>query len=264
MFRTLWTAATGMIAQQLNLDVISHNLANVSTPGFKKSRADFEDLIYQDLMTPGVETSFMTYRHPTGIQIGAGTKLAGVGKIMTPGNLLETQKDLDLAIDKEGFFQILLPTGEVAYTRAGNFQKTAEGVVVTPEGYPLFPEIVIPQEVVEIQVTPDGLVLGIIPGQEDSPLELGQIELARFVNPAGLKAMGKNLFVVTYASGDPIVGIPGEESFGRILQGFLEISNVNVVEEMVAMLLAQRVYDMNSRAVMTAEDMFSMAVGLRR
>jgi flagellar basal-body rod protein FlgG len=264
MFRSLWTSATGMIAQQQNLDVVANNLANVSTPGFKKSRAEFEDLVYQDLLLPGAETSLQATNHPTGAQIGAGTRLSGITKIMSPGELLETNREFDLAIDSEGFFQVLLPDGQIAYTRAGNFQKSAEGVLVTPEGYPLFPEIVVPQEVVQIQVSPDGLVTGIIPGQEESPIVLGQIELARFINPSGLKAIGKNLFVQTYASGDPIVGIPGEEGFGRILQGFLEVSNVNAIQEMIAMLLAQRVYEMNSRAVTATDNIMATTVNIVR
>lgn len=264
MFRALWTAGTGLQAQQITLDTIANNIANINTPGFKKSRAEFEDLVYQDLLLPGAETSFVATFHPTGAQIGAGTRLSGITKIMQPGNLLETQRPLDLAIDKEGFFQILLPDGQIAYTRAGNFQISQDGVIVTPQGYPLFPEIVVPQEVVEIQVSPDGVVTGIIPGQENAPVVLGQIELARFVNPAGLKAIGKNLFVATFASGDPIIGIPGEEGFGQILQGFLEVSNVNVVQEMIAMLLAQRVYEMNSRAVTSADNMLSTTIGMVR
>ncbi len=264
MFRALWSAATGMIAQQQNLDTISHNLANVSTPGFKKSRAEFEDLIYQDLLIPGAETSLQSTHHPTGAQIGAGTRLSGITKIMSPGELVETTRELDLAIDSEGFFQILLPNGQIAYTRAGNFQKSEDGVIVTPKGYPLFPEIVVPQEIVQIQVSPDGAIIGIIPGQESSPVVLGQIELARFINPAGLKAIGDNLFVQTFSSGDPIVGIPGEEGFGKILQGFLEISNVNAIQEMIAMLLAQRVYEMNSRAITASDNMLTSTVNIVR
>ena len=264
MFRSLWTAATGMIAQQMNLDTIANNLANVSTPGFKKSRAEFEDLVYQDLLIPGAETSLQGTNHPIGAQIGAGTKLSGIGKIMSPGELLETGRELDLAIDDEGFFQVLLPNGDIAYTRAGNFQKSQDGVIVTPEGYPLFPEIVVPQEIVQIQVSPDGVVTGIIPGQEEAPVVLGQIELVRFINPAGLKSIGRNLFVQTFASGDPIVGIPGEEGFGQILQGFLEVSNVNAIQEMIAMLLAQRVYEMNSRAVTATDNMLATTINIVR
>ncbi len=264
MFRALWTAATGMIAQQINLDTISNNLANVSTPGFKKSRAEFEDLTYQELLIPGAETSLQATVHPTGAQIGAGTRLSGVTKIVSPGQLLETGRELDLAVDSEGFFQVLLPTGQIAYTRAGNFQKNEDGVIVTPQGYPLFPEIVVPQEIVQIQVSQDGVVMGIVPGQEESPVVLGQIELARFINPSGLKAIGKNLFVQTFASGDPIIGIPGEEGFGQILQGFVEISNVNAVQEMIAILIAQRVYEMNSRAVIAVDNMTTSTINIVR
>lgn len=264
MFRTLWTASTGMSAQQKNLDTISNNLANVSTPGFKKSRVEFEDLVYQDLLIPGAETSLQSTHHPTGAQIGSGVKISGVSKIVTPGELVETDREFDLAIDREGFFQILLPDGSIAYTRAGNFQKSEDGVLVTPQGYPLFPEIVVPQEVVQVQVSPDGVVMGIIPGQESSPIVLGQIELARFINPSGLKSIGKNLFVQTFASGDPIIGIPGQEGFGEVLQGFIEISNVNAIQEMIGMLLSQRVYEMCSRSVVAVDNMMTTTINIVR
>lgn len=264
MLRALWTSATGMSAQQKNLDTISNNLANVSTPGFKKSRVEFEDLVYQDLLIPGAETSLQSTHHPTGAQIGSGVRVSGVTKVITPGELVETGREFDLAVDSEGFFQVLLPDGSIAYTRAGNFQKSEDGVLVTPQGYPLFPEVVIPQEVIQVQVSHDGVITGIIPGQESSPIVLGQIELARFINPSGLKSIGKNLFVQTYASGDPIVGIPGQEGFGEILQGFLEISNVNAVQEMISMLLSQRVYDMCSRSIIAADNMMATTVNIVR
>lgn len=264
MFRALWSAATGMSAQQKNLDVISNNLANVSTPGFRRSRVEFEDLVYQDLLIPGAETSLRPTHHPTGAQIGGGVRISGVTKIVTPGELVETGREFDLAIDREGFFQVLLPNGGIAYTRAGNFQKSEDGVLVTPQGYPLYPEIVIPQEVVQVQVSPDGVVVGIIPGQESSPVVLGQIELARFINPSGLKSIGKNLFVQTHSSGDPIIGIPGQEGFGEIMQGFLEISNVNAIQEMIGMLLSQRVYEMCSRAVVASDNMMATTINIVR
>lgn len=264
MFRSLWIAATGMTAQQRNLDTISNNLANVSTPGFKKSRVEFEDLVYQSLLIPGVETSLQSTHHPTGAQFGSGVRVSGVTKVVTQGELVETGRELDLAVDAEGFFQVLLPDGSIAYTRAGNFQKSEDGVIVTQHGYPLFPEVVIPQEVVQVRVSPDGVIIGIVPGQESSPIVLGQIELVRFVNPSGLKSVGKNLFVQTYASGEPIVGIPGQDGFGEIMQGFLEISNVNAVQEMINLLLSQRVYEMCSRSVIAADNMMASTLNIVR
>lgn len=262
MLRSLWTAATGMIAQQVNLDVITNNLANVNTVGFKKNRADFDDLFYQIHKEPGAPLGGGTVV-PTGIQIGLGARVAATQKIFTQGNYQQTENPLDVAIEGAGFFQVLLPDGTVAYTRDGAWKIDGEGQIVTSDGYLIEPAIVVPQEATSITITPEGRVLVTLQGQVEQE-EIGQIQLARFVNPAGLKAIGKNLFVETVASGAPIVANPGEEGLGQIQQGFLEMSNVQVVEEMVNMIVAQRAYEANSKSVQTADEILRIVNNLRR
>jgi len=251
-----------MIAQQSNLDVISNNLANVNTTGYKKIRAEFEDLIYQIGREPGapVEPDSMI---PTGVQVGLGTRLIGTSRIMSLGNLQVTDNPFDIAIEGDGFFQVVLPDGTMAYTRDGTWHVDGDGQIVTSNGYLLEPQIAIPEDTVEITVSPTGEVYARQAGDVE-PDEIGQIELARFVNPQGLRAMGKNLFLETPASGFPILGQPGEEGFGTLHQGALEMSNVQVVEEMVSMIVSQRAYEANSKTIQTADELLQIANNLRR
>jgi flagellar basal-body rod protein FlgG len=260
--RALWTAAVGMQGQALNVDVIANNLANVNTTGFKRSRADFQDLLYQNLRIAGAASSAGT-ELPTSNQIGLGSKVAGVAKIFNQGDYKQTGNELDWAIDGNGFFQITTPDGEIAYSRAGSFKMDGDGNVVTPDGYMLQPQITIPNNAIQLTVGPDGTVTVMNAG-ETTPSEIGKIETARFANPAGLTAIGKNLFMETETSGSPTTGTPGEDGLGTISQGYLEMSNVNVVEEMVFMIVAQRAYEINSKAVQTSDEMLQIANNLKR
>ncbi len=260
MIRSLWTAATGMTAQQLNMDVISNNLANVNTAGFKKSRADFQDLLYQVSRAAGTE-SVNGDEVPTGIQVGLGARSAAVQKIFTTGDLQQTGNDLDLAIEGNGFFRVLMPDGEEAYTRGGAFKKDGTGRMVTSDGYPLEPQIVIPENATRLSITEDGAVNAYLDGEAE-PNQIGTIELTTFSNPAGLEAIGRNLLLETPASGAPVDGIPGQEGFGALAQGFLEGSNVNIMEEMVGMITTQRAYEINSKAIQTSDEMLQMVNNL--
>lgn len=263
MISALWTAATGMNSQQTNIDVIANNLANVNTTGFKKSRASFQDLMYHNLKQPGT-TNSQGAEIPVGIEIGHGSKISATQKIFTEGDLQNTEGSLDIFISGDGFLQVLLPNGEIAYTRDGSLGRDGTGRLVTSDGYPIYPEdIYIPDDTSEISITSDGTVSAEIDGQEDAE-QLGQIELARFSNPAGLNSIGKNLYTATVASGDPVVNTPGSEGYGTIEQNFLEMSNVKVVEEMVNMIAAQRAYEVNSKAIQAADDMLSVANQLKR
>ncbi len=262
MLKALWIAATGMEAQNLNIDVIANNLANVNTTGFKRSRADFEDLMYQTIRLAGAPQTAQT-QIPTGLDIGQGVRPVSVQKIFTQGDYKQTNNPLDLAIEGDGFFQILLPNGELAYTRAGAFKLDRDGRIVTSNGDPLQPEITIPQDAISITIGQDGTVSVLQPGNT-APTQVGQIQLVRFINPAGLKSIGRNLFVPTDSSGEPILGIPGENGFGTIAQGYLEMSNVSVVEEMVNMIIAQRAYEINAKAIQTADEMLQMANNIKR
>jgi flagellar basal-body rod protein FlgG len=263
MIRALWTGATGMIAQQLNMDNVAHNLANVNTTGFKRSRVDFQDLLYQTHRLAGTPVAVGPHV-PTGIQIGVGSNPTATQKIFTPGSLKETNNRLDMAIFGDGFFQILLPDGTIGYTRDGSFKLSAEGQIVTSDGYLLEPEIVIPEDTTNIMISENGEVTVLLAGDEKSPVEVGRIQIVNFVNPAGLKAMGKNIFKETAASGEPIVGEPGMEGFGEIRQFFLEMSNVQIIDEMVDMIVAQRAYEINSRSIRTADMMLQQANQLKR
>jgi len=262
MIRSLWTSATGMQAQTINIDVISNNLANVSTSGFKKSRAEFQDLLYETLQPPGSSSSQDT-EVPSGVQLGHGTRPSAVLKIFTQGSLENTTNELDLAIEGDGFFQIMLPNGETAYTRAGEFKLDREGRIVTADGFALEPELTIPTDAKSITVGMDGTV-SVLQAGDATPSEIGSIELARFVNPSGLISMGKNLFITSNASGDNITGTAGEDGFGTLAQGFLEMSNVSVVDEMVNMITAQRAYEVNSKAIQTADEMLQTANNVKR
>ncbi|MGE4518640.1 MAG: flagellar basal-body rod protein FlgG [Desulfobacteraceae bacterium] len=260
MIRALWTSATGMEAQQLQTDVVANNLANTNTTGFKKSRANFQDLMYQTILMAGATTPGGG-QIPSGIQVGMGAKPSSVQKIFTQGDYQQTGNELDMAIEGRGFFRIIRGDEEL-YTRAGNFTKDSEGFITTPAGDRLQPEIAIPEETVLITVQSNGLLTA--HGQGDTVLMQEQIPIYNFVNPSGLFAMGQNLFRETDASGDAIEGIPGEEGFGTLANNYLEMSNVSVVEEMVAMIVGQRAYEANSKSVQTADTMLGIANGLKR
>ncbi len=262
MIRSLWTAATGMQAQTVTIDIISNNLANVNTAGFKRSRADFQDLLYESMKPPGV-TSTSGAEVPTGIEIGHGTRLVSTQKLFTQGDFKQTENQLDMAIEGDGFFQVILPNGDIAYSRAGNFKIDSEGRIVTPDGFLMEPEISIPTDSMAISISTDGTVSVIQAGQTE-PVQVGNIELARFTNPAGLKSIGRNMFLPTEASGDAVTGTPGEDEYGTIAQGFLEMSNVSVVDEMVKMITAQRAYEINSKAIQTSDEMLQAANNLKR
>jgi len=258
----MFIAATGMEAQRVNIDVISNNLANVNTTGFKKSRADFQELLYQGIKTAGT-TSAEGTQIPTGIQIGLGVKPAAVQKIFQQGDFVSTGNSLDLVIEGNGFFQISLPDGEIAYTRSGSFKLNSEGNIVNSDGYLLEPSITIPSNTLSITITSDGTV-SVLQAGSNTPVEVGQIEIAQFINPGGLRAIGKNLFVPTDSSGEPTTGSPGSEGRGSINQGFLELSHVKVVEEMVNMIVSQRAYELNSKVVQTSDEMLQMANNIKR
>jgi flagellar basal-body rod protein FlgG len=262
MIRALYTAASGMNAQQANIDNVAHNLANVNTTGFKKSRLEFEDLVYQQTKVPGAPTS-STGEAPVGLEMGLGVRSVASARDFSRGNLRSTGGPLDLAIEGEGFFQVQLPDGATGYTRAGMLHVNAEGGLVTAEGYPVEPAITIPANATSISISKDGIVSAAISGQQAAQ-QVGTIELASFNNPAGLQAQGGNVFKATSASGEPSVGVPGSDSRGTIAQGFVEDSNVSVVEEMVNMILGQRAYEANSRVVKAADEMLSQVNTLVR
>lgn len=261
MIRTLWTSASGMQAQQLTIDTIANNLANVNTSGFKRSRAEFQDLMYETLRSPGA--SIAGSQVPSGIQLGHGVRPVSTQREFSVGNLKNTNLPLDIAIEGKGFFQITLPNGDTAYTRSGSFQIDSEGAMVTPDGYRLTPDIVIPTDATNISIESDGTVSVLQPGQTASS-EVGTIELALFPNPGGLKAMGRNLFVETDSSGVPTAGNPSEDGRGTLAQGFIELSNVSVVDEMVEMIMTQRAYELNAKSIQTADSMMSQANNLKR
>jgi flagellar basal-body rod protein FlgG len=262
MIRALWTAASGMQGQQKSIDVVANNLANVNTTGFKRSRADFQDLIYQNLKSTG-SPSTSTTQVPTGIQIGLGSRLAAVTKIFTPGDFTQTGNELDLAIEGDGFFQIQMPDGTTGYSRAGAFKKDSTGRVVTPDGYPLLPSVTIASNATKINIGSDGTVSVMQAGQA-TPTTAGQIELVSFSNPSGLSSLGKNLYQPSDASGTATPGNPGSNGLGSLGQGLLEMSNVNVAEEMVNMIVGQRAYEINSKAVTAADEMLATANNLKR
>ena len=261
MIRSLWISASGMAAQQINLDVISNNLANVNTVGFKRSRADFQDLLYQNVKSAGVASGVGT-QVPTGIQLGSGVRPVAVQKLFIQGDFQQTESELDMAIEGDGFFQ-KKPDGEIAYTRAGSFKKDSEGRMVSSDGYPLEPSISIPSNASKVSISSDGIVSAEVSGSS-VPTDLGRIDLARFVNPSGLNSVGKNLFIPTASSGDPITGRPGQEGFGTLSQGYLESSNVNIAEEMINMIIGQRSYEINSKSIQTADEVLQTANNLRR
>lgn len=263
MLRALWTAATGMEAQQLRVDTIANNLANVNTPGFKKGRVDFEELLYTQLRMAGAPTQGET-TIPVGLEVGCGVRPAGTQRLFMQGSLQQTQNPLDVAIEGLGFFEVELGDDRVAYTRDGSFKVDAEGNLVTSDGYRIkWDGDAIPEDAIEFFVAADGTVSVLTAGSSE-PDELGRIQLVRFMNPAGLESAGKNLWLQTAASGEPTEGGPGEDGLGTILQGYLETSNVQVVEEMVELIVAQRAYEIASKAVQTADDMLGIANSLKR
>jgi flagellar basal-body rod protein FlgG len=258
--RALWTAATGMQAQQLTLDVVANNLANVQTGGFKRSRVDFQDLVYETLQAPGA-ASAQGQEIPSGFQVGHGSRAVATQRLFIKGDLLQTGNTLDLAIEGEGFFQIQQPNGDLAYSRAGAFKKDSQGRLVTSDGFTLDPEITIPDNALTVTVGVDGIISVTLPGQTQ-PQQVGTLQLARFINPAGLLSQGRNLFIPTQASGEATTGTPGQDGLGTLLQGFVEGSNVNVVEEMIGLNTSQRAYEINSRAIRTADEMMQTANNL--
>jgi flagellar basal-body rod protein FlgG len=251
-----------MAAQETNIDVIANNLANVNTAGFKAARVDFQDLFYQTVRLPGASGG-EGVQIPAGIQVGLGTHAAAVQKLFSPGDLRQTSNPLDLAIEGDGFFQVTRPDGRLAYTRDGSFKLDGQGRLVTADGYPLEPEMVIPAEAESVSISPDGTVSVTMPGQTD-PQQLGQIQLARFLNPSGLSSLGHNLFENTPASGEAALGPASSSGFGQIAQSMLETSNVRIIDEMVNMIVAQRAYEINSKCIQVADEMLAMANALHR
>ena len=262
MIRALYTAATGMEAQQVNIDTIANNIANVNTTGFKQGRAEFQDLLYQNIRPAGTAASTST-EYPVGLQLGLGTRPVATTRIYKQGDFRQTGNPLDLVIEGKGFFQVRMPSGETAYTRDGSFHVSKDGALVTADGDPVEPQITIPADAQDIVIGSDGTVSVTQTGQTASQ-QIGTLQLANFQNPAGLNAIGRNLLVATSASGAAVTGNGGENGLGRINQGFLEQSNVNVVDEMVNMIIAQRAYEVNSRAVRVADDMLSQINNLVR
>ncbi len=260
--RSLSIAATGMLAQQLNVEVIANNIANINTTGFKRQRAEFHDLLYQDLLRAGTNSSDTGPVVPSGIQIGLGVKPAAVYRITEQGNLVITDNDLDLAINGKGYFAVELPSGETGYTRSGALARSADGDLVNANGFIVQPGITIPDDALSITINAQGAVSVAIEGQT-APQSVGQLQLATFPNEAGLQAMGDNLFLETTASGLATLGTPGSSGFGDIQQGALETSNVNVVAEITNLITAQRAYEMNSRVIQAADEMLSSIVQLR-
>lgn len=253
MIRALYSAASGMQAQQLNIDVIANNLANVNTAGFKQSRSEFQDLLYQNVRASGASSSTQT-ELPTGLQVGLGSRPVATSRLFTQGDFRQTSNPLDMVIEGQGFFQVRQPSGQIAYTRAGAFHLNREGAVVTSDGNPLDPQVTIPSDAQTITIGTDGTVSVTQPNQAQAQ-QVGTVQLANFQNPAGLNSIGHSLFLPTSSSGDPITGTPGESGLGTINQGFIEQSNVSVVEEMVNMVVGQRAYEINSKVVQTADDM---------
>jgi len=263
MIRALYSAASGMSAQQINVDNIAHNLANANTTGFKARRAQFQDLLYQTVVQPGSASGQQTVV-PTGLQIGLGTRAASNEILFTQGQFSQTDNPLDLVIQGKGFFQVRRPSGELAYTRAGEFHLDRDGNIVTSDGNPIEPAITIPQNALQISIGQDGTVSYTVPGQTAAQ-QAGQIQLAGFPNPAGLNSIGGNLYTPTDASGDVTVGVPGgQEGLGSVLQGYTEESNVSVVEEFINLIVAQRGYEANSKVVKAADDMYQQVNNLTR
>lgn len=265
MLRALYTSATGMKAQELLIDNTANNLANVNTSGFKRSQVQFADLIYTTLGQPGTEVA-TGRQSPTGIQVGSGVRPTAVTKIFSPGTFDQTGNLLDVAIEGDGFFKVQLPNGEQRYTRAGAFRIDGNGQLVTPDGFLIDPPVTIPQDVAldRISIGTDGIISGVTAGDPDSTINLGQLQIAKFLNPAGLSSEGGNLYAATAASGTEVLGNPGENGLGMLRQGFLEGSNVEVVTELISLIAAQRAYEINSRAIRAGDEMLSTSVDVVR
>lgn len=261
MFRALHVAATGMSAQETNLEGISNNIANANTVGYKKQRIDFQDLLYQQVRAPGSPTSATTML-PTGLQLGSGVRIVSTSRLFGQGTMLQTKNQLDVAIEGNGFFVVQQADGTLGYTRAGTLQTDGTGRVVTNEGLPLEPPLTIPPNSTGVSIAANGKVTATVSG-EQNPVEIGTLTLATFVNPAGLRATGHNLFMATAASGEPIVGNPGEEGRGALMQGAIEQANVDIVEEMIGLISAQRAYEINSKVITTADQMLQAATQIR-
>ncbi|WP_231247398.1 flagellar basal-body rod protein FlgG [Helicobacter pylori] len=262
MLRSLYSATSGMLAQQTHIDTTSNNIANVNTTGFKKSRADFNDLFYQAMQYAGTNTSNTTLS-PDGMEVGLGVRPSAITKMFSQGSPKETENNLDVAITGKGFFQVQLPDGTTAYTRSGNFKLDEQGNLVTSEGYLLIPQITLPEDTTQVNIGVDGTV-SVTQGLQTTSNVIGQITLANFVNPAGLHSMGDNLFSITNASGEAIVGNPDSQGLGKLRQGFLELSNVRLVEEMTGLITAQRAYEANSKSIQTADAMLQTVNSLKR
>jgi flagellar basal-body rod protein FlgG len=260
--KALYIASTGMSAQERNVEVISNNIANMRTTGFKRQRAEFQDLLYQTYRRAGASTSETGTQVPVGIEIGSGVRLSATARVMSQGNVAPTEKDLDLAIRGEGFFMVEMPDGRTAYTRDGTFERDATGMLVTVDGYQVQPGIIVPADATSVSISRDGIVEGFINGGTE-PVQLGQIQMARFVNKGGLESMGDNLFLETAASGEAQVGLPGQDGMGSLLQGYLESANVNAVTEMADLISAQRAYEMNARIISGADQMMQATAQLR-
>lgn len=262
MLRSIYSATSGMLAQQTHIDTTSNNIANVNTTGFKKSRADFNDLFYQAMQYAGTNTSNTTLS-PDGMEVGLGVRPSAITKMFSQGSPKETENNLDVAITGKGFFQVQLPDGTTAYTRSGNFKLDEQGNLVTSEGYLLIPQITLPEDTTQVNIGVDGTV-SVTQGLQTTSNVIGQITLANFVNPAGLHSMGDNLFSITNASGEAIVGNPDSQGLGKLRQGFLELSNVRLVEEMTDLITAQRAYEANSKSIQTADAMLQTVNSLKR
>jgi len=255
-------AASGMQAQQLNVDVISHNIANMNTTAYKRQRAEFEDMLYQNVERPGATSSASGNVMPLGIQLGVGVRADAVARETEQGGMNRTDNPYDMAIDGRGYFQVTLPSGQIGYTRAGNFAVNADGQLVTSDGYPVQPAITVPPEATAVSVSRDGIVEATLTGQS-APQQLGQLEIANFINPAGLEAIGDNTYLETPASGQPTTATPGQPGFGTLMQGYLELSNVNAVEEISSLIVAQRAYEMNARVITAADEMLQTTTQVR-
>ncbi len=261
MFRALHVAATGMAAQETHLEGISNNIANANTVGYKKQRIDFQDLLYQQVRAPGTPTGATT-QLPTGLQLGNGVRVVSTSRQFVQGSIIQTNNQLDVAIEGNGFFAVQQEDGTIAYTRSGTLQTDGQGRLTTPEGLPLDPPITIPDNTISVSIAANGKITAQVSGEE-APVEVGDLMLSTFINPAGLAAMGHNLFVVTPASGEAQLGTPGEEGRGTLMQGAIEKSNVDIVEEMIGLIAAQRAYEINSKVITTADQMMQAASQLR-
>ncbi len=260
--KALYIASTGMAAQERNVEVISNNIANMRTTGFKRQRAEFQDLLYQSYRRAGASTSEAGTQVPVGIEIGSGVRVSATARIMSQGNVAPTEKENDVAIRGEGYFIVNMPDGRTAYTRDGTFERSSTGMLVTVDGYEVEPGIIIPEDATSVSISRDGIVEGFFNGSTE-PVQLGQFQMARFVNKAGLESMGDNLFLETAASGEAQIGVPGAEGMGDLLQGYLESANVNAVTEMADLISAQRAYEMNARVISGADQMLQATAQLR-